>query len=98
MKLRTQILGLGLAGALLSALVGGIGLVNTGRLANAFEQSVDMGVALRNSQEADMMHDAIRADVLLALMGAINKNPGQIAEAQKDLQEHAETFNKALTE
>ena len=97
MKLRNQVLALGVVGLAMSALVGGIGLLNAGYLAESFDQSISMGVALQNSQEADMMHDAIRGDVLLALFGSIEKNPAQLAEAQKGLQEHSETFTKALT-
>ena len=96
MKLRLQILGLGLAGLLIALLVGGIGLVNSTRLASDFQQSVSMGVALQNSQEADMMHDAVRGDVLLALMGTTSKDAKQIDEAQKDLVTHTEKFSKAL--
>ena len=96
MKLRNQILALGLVGVLMASLVGGIGLFNANRLAGAIDDAVGMGVALQSSQEADMMHDAVRGDVLLALFGAINKDASQLADAQKGLQEHTETFNKAL--
>ncbi|MBK7005595.1 MAG: HAMP domain-containing protein [Burkholderiales bacterium] len=96
MNLRFQILGLGLVGLVVALLVGGIGWVNTTRLASDFHQSVDMGSALQSSQEADMMHDAIRGDVLLALVGATNADAKQIEESQKDLAAHAETFTKAL--
>ncbi|MDO8699266.1 MAG: methyl-accepting chemotaxis protein [Rhodoferax sp.] len=96
MKLRNQILSLGLAGVLMAALVGGIGLINANRLAGAIEDSTSTGLALQSSQEADMMHDAIRGDVLLALLGAINKDAAQIAEAQKGLELHRVTFSKSL--
>ncbi|WP_296510527.1 HAMP domain-containing protein, partial [Rhodoferax sp.] len=96
MKLKHQIVALGLVGILASALVGGIGMLQTDRLANAIAQSESMSVALQSSQEADMMHDAIRGDVLLLIQGASTQNANQIAEASKDLGEHATTFNEAL--
>jgi methyl-accepting chemotaxis protein len=96
MKLRNQILSLGLVGLLMACLVGGIGLFNAGRMADAIADSVNMSSALHHSQEADMMHDALRGDVLLAMLGAVNKNNDQISEAQKDLKEHTETFLKAM--
>ncbi|KQP22474.1 hypothetical protein ASF43_00645 [Pseudorhodoferax sp. Leaf267] len=80
----------------LAGLVGGIGLYQAGRLSDAIEQSVAMGSALQSSQEADMMHDAVRSDVLLALLGAHNRDPAQIAQARQGLQDHARTFQKAL--
>ena len=96
MKLRNQILSLGLVGLLMACLVGGIGLFNAGRMADAIDDSVNMGSALHHSQEADMMHDALRGDVLLALLGSLNKDANQISEAQKDLKEHTDTFLKAM--
>ena len=96
MKLQHQILGLGLVGLLAAALVGGTGLRNATQLATAFDNSINMGLALQKSQEADMMHDAIRGDVLLALLSAQTKDTGGLADAQKDLVEHSEVFNKAI--
>jgi methyl-accepting chemotaxis protein len=96
MKLRNQIISLGLVGVLMAGLVGGIGLFNAYRLADAIDDATGMSAALQNSQEADMMHDAIRGDVLLALLGAVNKDADQLSEAQKGLQEHTDTFNKAM--
>ena len=97
MKLRQQVIGLGVVGVLMAGLVGGIGLYVSGRLTDAIEQSVAMGSALKSSQEADMMHDAVRADVLFALLGAHNRDAAQIAEARQGLKEHAKTFQEALT-
>ncbi|WP_295952013.1 methyl-accepting chemotaxis protein [Rhodoferax sp.] len=98
MKLRTQIIGFGLAGTLLAAWTGGIGLYASSRMGGALDDAIQASVALQTSQEADMMHDAVRGDAQLAILGAMEKNPAQITEADKDLKEHAETFNKALTE
>jgi methyl-accepting chemotaxis protein len=98
MKLQHQILGLGLAGALAAGLAGGVGLWNTFRLATAFEQATSVTLALQRSQDADMMHDAIRGDVLLALLSAQTKDTKGLEEAQKDLVEHAETFTNAIAE
>jgi methyl-accepting chemotaxis protein len=96
MKLRIQILALGLAGVLAAGLVGGIGLVNANRAAGAIDSNTEAGLALQASQEADMMHDAMRGDVLLALLSAIGQNPAQLAEAQKNMQAHSATFLKNL--
>ena len=98
MKLRTQIIGFGLVGTLLAGLAGGIGLFASSRLGGSLDEAIQASVALQTSQKADMMHDAVRGDAQLAILGAAEKNPAQIAEADKDLKEHAETFNTALTE
>ena len=98
MKLRTQIIGFGLVGTLLAGLAGGIGLFASAHLGGALDDAIQASVALQTSQEADMMHDAVRGDAQLAILGAMEKTPAQITEADKGLKEHAETFNKALTE
>jgi methyl-accepting chemotaxis protein len=96
MKLRTQIIALAMAGAFTGALVGGVGLITSAQLGHAVTDAIESGQALQASQEADMMHDAIRGDGQLALIGALANDDSRIAEAEKGLQEHAATFNEAL--
>ncbi len=98
MKLRTQIIGFGLAGTLLAGLTGGIGLYASSQLGAALNDAIQASVALQTSQAADMMHDAVRGDAQLAILGAMEGKSAQIAEAENDLKEHAATFSKALTE
>ncbi|HET7867571.1 MAG TPA: methyl-accepting chemotaxis protein [Burkholderiaceae bacterium] len=98
MKLRTQIVALGLAGTLMAAMAGGIGLASAAWLGDALEGSLLASQALRASQEADMMHDAIRGDGQLALLGALQGNPAGIEAAGKGLKEHGKTFSRALDE
>ncbi|HEY0967396.1 MAG TPA: methyl-accepting chemotaxis protein [Opitutaceae bacterium] len=52
--------------------------------------------ALHNHGEADMMHDALRADVLAALLGARRGEPAAIAEAATELDGHEATFRAAI--
>lgn len=85
-----------MVGLVAAASVGGAALLNAIQLATAFDNSINMSLALQKSQEADMMHDAIRGDVLLALLSAQTKNTAGLGEAQKDLLEHADTFNNAI--
>ncbi len=96
MKLRDQILAIGLAGAAVAALVGGVGLLSTARLAETFDGSLSMGVAIQSSQAAAMMHGAIRGDVQRAMLGSIGRDKVQIADAQKALVEHTASLNAAL--
>jgi methyl-accepting chemotaxis protein len=98
MKLRTQIVAFGCAGALLAALAGGIGLLASSRLGQSIEEAILAGHALQASQEADMMHDAIRGDGQLALLGALEKVPERIAEAERGLKDHAATYGRSLAQ
>ena len=59
MKLHTQILSLGMVGVLLAALVGGVGFLNSNRMAGNLERAMQMTEASQVSQDADMMHDAV---------------------------------------
>lgn len=64
-------------------------------LANQVEMQTATA-ALRNQMEADMMHDALRADVLAALYGATTKNTAYIEEAVTSLAEHAKHFREQV--
>jgi methyl-accepting chemotaxis protein len=96
MKLRTQIAAFGFAGVVFASLVGGIGLYMAARMSFAVEAAVGASQALQASQEADMMHDAIRGDSQMALYGALQGASEHIDEAEKGLKTHKETFNQAL--
>ena len=97
MKLRTQILAVGLTGALLAAISGGIGVYATSRLGASMDDAIQAAAALQASQEADMMHDALRGDAQLALLGFLQKTPQRVAEARAGHRDHAATFDDALT-
>ncbi len=96
MKLRTEIVLFGLAGVLIAAVVGVIGLSSSSRQGAALDEAIQAGQALQASQEADMMHDALRGDVLLALLGAMDNTPERVKEAEAGLVEHQKTFEEAL--
>jgi len=49
--------------------------------------------ALRNHLSGDMMHDALRADVLSALLA---QNHTELIEAAKEMHQHADAFRKLL--
>ncbi len=56
-------------------------------------------IALRNAMTADMMHDALRADALNALLSTAAKGrPGlaTLEDVQTDLKEHAGIFEESL--
>ena len=82
--------GLGVLGV---TLVGLIGVTVVGNLTDEMHHLNQVSGSLRASVEADMMHDALRADVLSSLrMGA---DPDQIAT---DVQEHTKIFKSRLAD
>jgi methyl-accepting chemotaxis protein len=52
--------------------------------------------ALSNHQEADMMHDALRADVLAAMLVGLGKSDSTREEVHDDLKQHANHFRQVL--
>ncbi len=96
MKLRNQIMAFSVAGVAVACLVGGIGLFASSRLGSSVEHAIEGGQALQASQEADMMHDAIRSDGQIALFGIMKHDPARIDEAERGLKEHRDTFNQAM--
>ncbi|BAN47067.1 methyl-accepting chemotaxis protein [Metapseudomonas resinovorans] len=97
MKIRQKMVASGAISILASVLLGGIGYWGQTQLAGALAENQLSVSALRNHLEGDMMHDALRADVLAALV----VQPGDAAAAQQvrdDLREHSEWFRRTLAD
>ena len=84
-------------GTLVALLVGAAGYWGIVRLENETARLVMTSSALRNHMEADMMHDALRSDVLAALL-AKDLSDAERAQVTADLQEHADRFRRVLLE
>ncbi|KPW68389.1 Methyl-accepting chemotaxis protein [Pseudomonas amygdali pv. mori] len=70
---------------------------NTRTEAAMIDSEVSM-TALSNHLEADMMHDALRADVLSAMLVGLGKSNSTREEVQKSLDEHAAHFRAVLND
>ncbi|QNM97300.1 methyl-accepting chemotaxis protein [Chitinimonas koreensis] len=97
-KLRLLLLG-AIAMAILLA-VGLVGFVGSRNLVAAMEQSNRIVGVLRNQTEADMMHDAIRADVLnlFRLMAQPSQSADEFKAVHADLADHLDNFNRLIGE
>jgi methyl-accepting chemotaxis protein len=83
--------------ALAAALLVSIGFWGQTRLASALDENQLSISALRNHLEGDMMHDALRADVLAAFY--INPaDSAAVEQLRNDLREHSEWFTRALND
>jgi methyl-accepting chemotaxis protein len=76
------------------AVTGYIAVVDLGQ---AKDEIAINGYALKHQLEADMAHDALRGDVLAALL-ASSKDDAEKSEVRKATKEHAESFREALKE
>jgi methyl-accepting chemotaxis protein len=93
LSLRAKILGLcGLAFMMVVTLAA-VALTGTLAIGQLLERTISTSQALSNHQSMDMMHDAIRGDVLRLQASA---DPGEIANAGKDMQEHTKLFRDML--
>lgn len=97
MKIRTKVIGSGLVSLSFALLLGGIGLWGYHSMTEALVQNETSISAMRKHMEADMMHDAIRADVLAALL----VKPGDAQGAKEVLEafdEHTQRMRKVIAE
>lgn len=85
-----------LTAALLIGVVGAAGLEAASRLGSALAEVRSSGQALRHHMNADMMHDALRADVLSALLEASKGNADAERAIAQDIESHAGEFRDAL--
>ncbi len=94
--LRRKLIGLaavGVAGTLIVATVGVIGLGAGRSSAVALVAATQLQ---REQMDADMMHDAIRSDVLASLLAAKESDANGVAEARAALKEHAERMSASI--
>lgn len=88
---RKKLMLLGAIGLGSSVLIAACGLAGVASLETALEGSLTVQTALRNHLEGDMMHDALRSDVLASLLSV---TPAEHEAAAKDVAEHAEWFRR----
>jgi methyl-accepting chemotaxis protein len=85
--------GLGLA---FVAAVGTTGYVAASRLTGAASKIVDTGSALMTQMTADQDHDALRADVLAALLAAEKKDEAEQKSVREELDAHSRDLRSAV--
>jgi methyl-accepting chemotaxis protein len=94
--IRRRLLAMSLAGLAFVSVLGAVGEVAIGRLSHTRDGITESMVALRANMSADMMHDALRADVLLALLAGSRQDTGIEAEVVQDLHAHSKIFRDSL--
>ena len=95
LTLKQKLYALAGAGAVSTLLAGGAGAwALRGMLESQGFMAMMVG-SLQQHMQADMMHDALRGDVLRALV-VTRTNPSEKAEVLKDLAEHSQSFEEAL--
>ena len=83
------------AGLLIAAGGVGAGVFANETLTGALHASTDNAVVLRNHMQGDMMHDALRGDVLASLLVG---SPAELKAVRGDVRAHAASFHAAMEE
>jgi methyl-accepting chemotaxis protein len=95
MNIRQKMIACGAISVVAAALLGGVGYWGQMRLAEVLASSELSISALRNHLEGDMMHDALRADVLAAFY-APPGDPAAAEQVRADLREHSQWFQRTM--
>jgi methyl-accepting chemotaxis protein len=96
LSIRHRLLGLSLTGLTFVVLLGAVGYGATGKLSAARDNITANVSALKAQMSADMMHDALRGDVLRAMLAGLRKDAAAEQDVVKDLSEHGQTFRDEL--
>lgn len=92
-RIESKLKAISFAGAVLACALGVVGLRGLHTVNTTMVAMRTTDVALSNHKDADMMHDALRGDVLAALLAPDEE---AVKEASDDLTEHATRFRELL--
>jgi methyl-accepting chemotaxis protein len=96
LTLRHKLIGFAAILIALIAAIGGMSYSAVSDLSSDLAQTTLTAQALRNHLEADMMHDALRGDVLSALRAGPSADAATKEGIRSDLGEHVENFQKRI--
>ena len=80
------------------AVVGIIGYLAVHTLNKAMDAITANSVVMKYQMQADQTHDALRGDVLAALLAGAKRDTAQLKDIKKEAGEHAATFRKMIAE
>jgi methyl-accepting chemotaxis protein len=98
MSIKMHLIAFSLLSVLFSLIIGASGFWGGREMTGALQKNRTAAASLRNHMEADMMHDALRADVLAAALAGNLKQANQRKTVEQDLTEHLKLFRDALKE
>lgn len=97
LTLKQKLVGMGVIGILMALLLGAVGYIGIGKVDSSMDGIVVAASALKNHLSADMMHDALRSDVLAAITFADSRDQEKKNEILNDLAEHSKLFRENLS-
>jgi methyl-accepting chemotaxis protein len=85
-----------LISVLVTLAVGAIGLTGMTIAATGVDRVSTLAAAIRNHMQADMMHDALRGDVLLGLKASAEGDGAAVSAAAAEVRQHSEDFKASI--
>jgi methyl-accepting chemotaxis protein len=85
-----------LISVLVTLAVGAIGLTGMTIVATGVDRVSTLAAAIRNHMQADMMHDALRGDVLLGLKASAEGDGAAVSAAAAEVRQHSEDFKASI--
>jgi twitching motility protein PilJ len=95
-SIRNQLILFSVLATAFLVLLAGTGLVALRDMQQALNETTKSARAIKSHVLGDMMHDALRSDVLSGQIAAKAGNGKELAEAAKDAEEHAKIFTEEL--
>ncbi len=96
MNIRNSLIVSAVASISVAVTAGGIGLAGMNIAASGVDRVHTLADAIRNHMQADMMHDALRGDVLFALRASAQGDADALASAAAAVQEHSDEFRTSV--
>ena len=96
MSIKFRLIALSLISILFLLTIGASSLWSEHQMSEALRKNSIATAALRNHMEADMMHDALRADILAATLAANLNQVNQRKPIEQQLAEHLKLFQDSL--
>jgi methyl-accepting chemotaxis protein len=96
LTIQRKLITFSLLALLFTSIAGGTGYWATILQDDATEEILLNSSAIKSQLRADMMHDALRSDVLAALIAGSKKDQKDQAEIKKDAQDHKDRFVESI--
>ena len=94
--IRKKFIALSIFAAVIIVGVGGVGKWASSFLMDKQQEQILVSSALKDFMNGDMMHDAIRGDVLIALKASESGNKTDFSTAEDELKEHSKLFRESI--
>ncbi|MFY8146829.1 MAG: hypothetical protein ACOVME_09565, partial [Rhodobacter sp.] len=98
LSIRTRLLAISVVAVAILLLIAVLAYVGLKRSNAGLENAITATTAVLNQKQADMMHDALRSDVLFAIVTGPNGPAEDRQTVMSDLADHVASFETAIAQ